>query len=113
MIKYVFWDFNGTILDDRKICHDLLNELLAFEGSEPVSFKRYLEVFGFPVKDYYIKAGITFKNKTFEEMSDWFIDVYQPLSLEQNLYEGVEETLKELKKKNIENICLSDRKSVV
>ncbi len=107
MIKYVFWDFNGTILDDRKLCYNLLNELLISEDKEPIEYEDYFEVFGFPVKDYYKKAGITFKYRSYEKMADWFILKYQPLSMEQSLYEGVEETLKSLKEQGIKNVCLS------
>ena len=28
MIKYVIWDFNGTILDDKELSLNLLNEIL-------------------------------------------------------------------------------------
>lgn len=107
MIKYIFWDFNGTILDDRKLCWQLLNELLKEEGQKEITYSRYFEVFGFPIKEYYKKAGLTFKEKTYEEMADWFIAVYQPLSLKESLYEGVEETLQVLNNKGINNICLS------
>ena len=110
MIKYVIWDFNGTILDDRNLCHELLNELLKSEGSDLITYQKYLEVFGFPIKDYYMKAGIKFKNRSFKEMSEWFIENYQPLSLNLSLYEGVIETLKRLKEMNIKNICLSASK---
>ena len=27
-IKYIFFDFNGTLIDDVKLCLDLLNEML-------------------------------------------------------------------------------------
>ena len=50
---------------------------------------QYLEVFGFPIQDYYLKTGISFEHKSFEEMSIWFIDKYQPQSLEQSLHEGL------------------------
>jgi phosphoglycolate phosphatase len=107
MIKYVFWDFNGTILDDRILCWELLNELLKMENKKEISYEKYLDVFGFPIKEYYKKAGIEFKHQTFEEMGDYFIRKYQPLSLEQSLYEGVEKTLKTLKEMGVSNICLS------
>ena len=61
MIKYIFWDFNGTILDDRKLCWQLLNKLLKEEGQKEITYGRYFEVFGFPIKEYYKKAGLTFK----------------------------------------------------
>lgn len=107
MIKYIFWDFNGTILDDRILCWKLLNELLKSENKAPISYEDYFEVFGFPIEEYYKKAGIEFKYQTFKKMSDWFILNYQPLSLKESLYEGVEETLKSLKEMKIKNICLS------
>lgn len=107
MIKYIFWDFNGTILDDRVLCWKLLNKLLKSEKKKSVSFEEYLEIFGFPIKEYYLRAGIEFKYRTFEEMSNWFILKYQPLSLKQSLYKGVKETLKILNEMKIKNICLS------
>jgi len=107
MIKYVFWDFNGTILDDRNLCLKLLNELLKTENKDPITYKKYLDIFGFPIKDYYKKAGLLFKYQTFEEMSEWFISVYQPLSLKLSLYDGVVDTLNKIKDMNINNVCLS------
>lgn len=107
MIKNIFWDFNGTILDDRDLCLELLNELLKTENKAPITYEKYLDIFGFPIKDYYKKAGIEFKYQTFEEMSEWFISVYQPLSLKLSLYDGIIQTLKTIKNMNINNICLS------
>lgn len=107
MIKFIFWDFNGTIIDDRKICWELLNELLKEEGKTEITYDRYFEVFGFPIKEYYKKSGLTFTVKSYEEMADWFIETYQPLSLSQSLYPGVKETLHTLNNKGVINICLS------
>lgn len=107
MIKYVIWDFNGTILDDRELTLKLLNELLEKQNKPPLNLNEYLEVFGFPIKDYYLKAGLDFKNESFSQMADWFIEVFQPASLKLELVENVEKTLKSLVKLNIKNICLS------
>lgn len=107
MIKHIFWDFNGTILDDRDLCLKLLNKLLKTEKKPPISYEKYLDIFGFPIKDYYKKAGIEFKYQTFKEMSEWFISVYQPLSLKLSLYDGVIDSLKTIKEMNLNNICLS------
>ena len=41
MYKYVFFDFNGTILDDVDLCLNLLNEMLSLKGHNPVSKERY------------------------------------------------------------------------
>lgn len=107
MIKYVFWDFNGTILDDLGLCVDLLNEILKRQDKKPLSETEYLEVFGFPLKDYYEKAGITYEKESFMEIANFFIVNYQPASLNLKLHEGVKETLEYFQNKNIKNICLS------
>ena len=44
-IKYIIWDFNGTILDDLDLCLDLLNGMLAKQQKPMVTKKDYLEIF--------------------------------------------------------------------
>lgn len=107
MIKYVFWDFNGTILDDRQLSLDLLNEILKKQNKKNLIMDEYLEVFGFPIKDYYMRSGVTFENESFEEMAEWFIKEYQPKSLKLSIHKDVEETLIILQKMGIKNIVLS------
>lgn len=107
MIKYIFWDFNGTILDDRELSLILLNEMLEEQNKPSISMDQYLDVFGFPIQDYYRKTGISFEHKSFEEMSVWFIAKYQPQSLEQSLHEGVLSTLKTVQEMGIKHIVLS------
>lgn len=107
MTKYIIWDFNGTILDDKQLSLDLLNEILEKQGKPPVDDEKYLELFGFPIKQYYIDAGVTFEEESFEELAKWYIEKYQPLSLNLSLHDGVVETLVILKKMGIQNVCLS------
>ncbi|MDD2574852.1 MAG: HAD hydrolase-like protein [Acholeplasmataceae bacterium] len=107
MIKYIFWDFNGTILDDRELSLVLLNEMLKKQNKPSLSMDQYLDVFGFPIQDYYLKTGISFEHKSFEEMSVWYIAKYQPQSLEQSLHKGLLSTLKILHDEGIKHIVLS------
>lgn len=76
MEKYIFLDFNGTVLDDVDICLELLNDILIKTEAKPINKEKYLEVFGFPVKDYYVRAGVDFTKKGFSELADYFIDEY-------------------------------------
>ena len=76
MQKYIFLDFNGTVLDDVDLCLDLLNYMLAEKGVKTVSLEEYKEVFTFPIIKYYKKAGFDFKNYTFEELAAYFITEY-------------------------------------
>lgn len=107
MIKYVFWDFNGTILDDLDLSVELLNEILINENKPTITKDRYLEIFGFPLKDYYQKAGIYYDDENFMRIANYFITNYQPKSLHLNLHQGVLEALKSFQEKGIKNICLS------
>ena len=52
----------------------LLNELLKQQNKPPLDKKRYLEIFRFPVIDYYVLAGLDVSN--FEEQAKYFITEY-------------------------------------
>ena len=62
----VLWDWNGTLLDDVALCVDALNRLLRiYHYPQQYSLAQYREIFGFPIEDYYIRAGFDFsKNST-------------------------------------------------
>ena len=55
MIKHIFLDFNGTLLDDLDLCLDLLNWMLKDQNKPIVKKDKYKNIFTFPVKNYYIK----------------------------------------------------------
>jgi len=103
----IFWDFNGTILDDLILSFDLLNQALKEEGFPPVTLETYKEIFTFPIKDYYKAAGFDFKKSSYEELAVRFIQRYQPASLNLNLHEGLVETVVSLKNKGHNNVVLS------
>ena len=105
--KYIVFDFNGTIIDDVDLCLDLLNQMLILEGLKTFDVAGYREIFTFPIIEYYKRAGITFKNRSFKEMSEWFVKEYQPRSMKCNLYDGIKETLEELNHLGYKVILLS------
>ena len=76
-----------------------------------LSIEQYKEVFGFPIKDYYIQAGLTFEETSFDELSQFFIERYQPASFSCSLHKGVIETLESLDRLGIKNIILSASKT--
>lgn len=103
MIKYVFFDFNGTILDDVSLCLDLLNQILIKQGKDKITLTKYKKIFTFPIKKYYELAGIDFNKDSFEDLSKRFIKEYQPKSFKCSCYPNLQETLKKLNEKGI--IC--------
>ena len=107
MIKHVFLDFNGTLINDIDLCLDLLNEFLNDQNKPSITKQRYKEIFTFPIKDYYRAAGIDFNIESYESLAIKFIKKYQPASLKCGLFDCVVPTLKKLKEKNIKIYLLS------
>ena len=82
-MKYIFWDFNGTVLDDAHLCYEILNEMLSEFDRPTVTFEEYLMIFDFPVESYYAKV-YDLKKTSFKVLAHRFIERYQPRSLELN-----------------------------
>jgi phosphoglycolate phosphatase len=76
VIRHVIWDFNGTLLDDLDCCVATLNTLLAERNLALLSRERYLERFGFPVKDFYLELGFDLDQEDFAELSRTYIERY-------------------------------------
>lgn len=106
-MKYIFLDFNGTIIDDVDLCIKLLNQILDKQHKRNVTKEEYKSIFTFPVKKYYELAGIDFNLNSFEELADWFIKTYQPLSLSCGLFPKSVETFKTLKEMGYHLVILS------
>lgn len=106
-MKTIFFDFNGTIINDVELCFNILNKMLEDNNLPKITKERYKDIFTFPIKEYYQKAGFDFKNKLFEELSLDFIKLYQQASLSCPLYEGVCECLKKFKEKGYNLVVLS------
>ena len=107
MIKHIIFDFNGTIINDVDLCLNLLNDILIKQGSTTISLERYKEVFKFPIKQYYIDAGVDFTKDSFEDLAVDFINKYQPASFKCGLFDGTVETIKYLREKGIKTYILS------
>lgn len=107
MKKYVIFDFNGTLLNDVDLCLILLNEFLTEQKKEAITLERYKQIFGFPIKNYYLKAGMTFEHTSFEEYAVIYQEKYSKRIKEAKLFESVIETLNLLKDKGIKLVVLS------
>jgi phosphoglycolate phosphatase len=105
-MKYIFWDFNGTVLDDAELCYHILSEMLIEEERPSVTFDEYLRIFTFPVRDYYAKV-YDLEKTSFEILAHRFIDRYQPRSLNLHLHEHVKEMVIYFEAKGFTNVLLS------
>jgi len=105
--KHIIWDWNGTLLNDVGLCVDIINGVLLKRNLNCLSLDKYRDIFTFPIKNYYAKAGFDFSQYSFEEVGLEWMSEYERRRTECLLHFGVEETLLLLKEKNIEQSILS------
>lgn len=111
-VTTVIWDWNGTLLNDTELSLAVLNRLLQTHGYAPVpDLARYREIFGFPIRDYYIRAGFDFNKTPFESLAQEYIDGYVPLSLRCPLQSGAAATLAALQSAGAAQVVLSASRS--
>lgn len=91
--KIILWDWNGTLLDDTRICIDAINILLKERGKNEINESIYRNIFTFPVRDYYALAGFDFNEETFEKPALEFIEYYEKMIRKAKLFCDVRETL--------------------
>ena len=64
----IFWDWNGTLMDDVDFTHSCLNWMLETHGyPQRYDLAAYRELFGFPIEDYYRCAGFDFARHPYPE----------------------------------------------
>ena len=106
-IKSIIWDWNGTLLNDAEICIYSMNKVLERRGLARLDMKRYREIFTFPVKAYYQKAGFDFSEEDFEKPAMEFIKQYYENLPRADLFGPVPSMLKELSNKGYHQSILS------
>ena len=75
---YIVWDFNGTILDDVDIGIECINVLLARYGCKTIDSRtEYYRIFGFPIEEYYRRAGFDFCKTPYDKLAHEWIAEYR------------------------------------
>jgi len=103
----IIWDWNGTLLDDSWLCLEVMNDTLRKRDMPELSKQRYCEIFGFPVIDYYRRAGFTFEEESFEVVGTEFIDGYEARRHESSLRHEAMLTLQAIQAAEITQCILS------
>lgn len=109
--SHIFWDFNGTLLDDLYECFDVLQELLRrrdlplLEGID-----HYREVFGFPVIDYYKKVGFDFEREDYSVLAEEWAKLYKNACAKPRLCNGVIKVIEAFKAAETPQLILSATK---
>jgi len=66
-----------------------------------------INIFGFPIKNYYEKVGFNFSEESFESLANEFIRKYDEQKLSCSLHEGVEIFIEKSRNKGISHSILS------
>jgi phosphoglycolate phosphatase len=105
--RYVIWDWNGTLLDDRSLCVDVINGMLRKRRMPTVTQEQYLATFTFPVRQYYQALGFDFARESFEALSHEFIAAYEAGRRGCALHPDVRPTLERIAATNRRQALLS------
>lgn len=103
----IFWDWNGTLLNDVDECVELINVSLKKRGLAPLNRGDYLEKFQFPVKKYYEAVGFDFSRESFEEAGKEFISGYSKKMFDCQLHQSALDILKKFKEAGLKQYVLS------
>jgi phosphoglycolate phosphatase len=105
--KHIIWDWNGTLVDDNRVCVEILNKMLKKRSMPGVTEEQYRRHFDFPVEDYYRKVGFDFAAESYAAIADEFIAEYTTRQFECRLQENALEVLSQLSQKGLSQSILS------
>lgn len=106
-IKAIIWDWNGTLLNDLDMSILSMNQMLERRKYPQLTTEKYKEIFTFPVRDYYIKAGVNFTQDQWDEVAMEFINNYRTNVTHTEIHFRATETLNYLNHKNYRQYILS------
>ncbi len=106
-LKTIFWDWNGTLLNDTHICIDAMNILLRERKKKELDEEVYRDIFTFPVRDYYVKAGFDFTEEPFEIPAIEFIENYDNMVRSAALFGDARQALETFKNEGYIQMILS------
>ena len=106
-VKYIIWDWNGTLVDDAWLFVELMNCLLKKRGLPLISILDYQNTFCFPLENYYKKLGFNLAAEPYEIPSMEFINLYDENKYRPLLYPYTIQLLKMVSSWGVKNYLLS------
>ncbi len=111
---HVFWDWNGTIIDDLEANFSVINTLLLTREKDTISLPQYRQAFTFPIKEFYNRVGLPISGEEYEQLVRDYWKLYKSKACDIALMDGVLDVLYALEKKQIKQYILSasDKKMI-
>ena len=96
--KHIFWDFNGTIIDDVRNALCCVNDMLLRKNKAPITLEQYYEYVETPIIGFY-RHILPPEELNFEEISADFHKDYATHMDQTRLADGAHELLHKLKER--------------
>jgi len=109
----IIWDWNGTLMDDFWLCHEIGNQQLARHGMQPINKEEYRKRFRHPIRDFYADLGFDLQINCFEELSRQFHFDYEQRRAECRLHLHTTRVLAQLKLSGKRNHLLSAQHDLI
>ena len=75
--SYVFWDWNGTIIDDLFYNYTIVNKLLVKYNKLPITVEEYRRKFCFPIKRFYSDIGFNCNDSEYAMVAEEYQEIYE------------------------------------
>ena len=101
----IFWDWNGTLVDDVDTVVQINNQVFARHGYPPTTAEEYRRLFRFPVIEYYRDLGVTDEDFRLiaKEWNEGFVAAFPQVPLKQD----VPETLRRFRQADFRQVIIS------
>lgn len=76
-IEHIIWDWNGTLIDDSRICVDVMNKMLSDRSFPVVDISGFAEAMDFPIILLFKNLGFDLIKEKFEDVIEEFLDGYE------------------------------------
>lgn len=105
--SHIFWDWNGTLLNDIWLSAKVVSTMLKARNLGEITVDDYKNRFGFPLLDFYESMGFDFKKETFEGIGDEYIASYNSQRHLCELHEGAYSLIEKLHNMGVQQSVVS------
>lgn len=101
----IFWDWNGTLVDDVDTVVKINNQVFAQHGYPPTTAEEYRRLFRFPVIEYYRDLGVTDEDFRLiaKEWNEGFVAAFPQVPLKKD----APETLRRFREAGFQQVIIS------
>lgn len=104
--SHIFWDWNGTLLDDVNTALQSVNEMLKLRGMQAIDLDIYYEYIGTPIRGFYEKL-FDLEKENYDNILAEYHSLYAKLLPQTKLAKGGLEVLEKAKALGVKQTLLS------